>query len=79
LYALYRDGQLPPKTRILGYARSDLEDDKFHDQITGGLEEDADKGKIEGFEKINQYVRGAYDEDEAFQVRQAVCVVGATC
>jgi len=44
-----------------------LDDEKFSDQVTGGLSDDVDKGKTEEFKKINQYVRGAYDEDEAFQ------------
>jgi len=67
LYALYNDKQLPPDTRIIGYARSDLKADKFNDQISGGLGDKADKGKVEEFKKINQYVKGAYDEDSAFQ------------
>ncbi|KAK4689579.1 hypothetical protein P7C73_g536, partial [Tremellales sp. Uapishka_1] len=67
LFALYNDDQLPPKTRIIGYARSDLKEDKFFDQVTGGLGDDVDKAKLEEFKKMNQYVRGAYDKDEAFQ------------
>jgi glucose-6-phosphate 1-dehydrogenase len=70
LFALHCDDQLPPKTRILGYARSDLSEEKFHRQLTSGLGDDADKDKIEGFKKINQYVKGAYDDDAAFQVSQ---------
>jgi glucose-6-phosphate 1-dehydrogenase len=65
LFALHCDDQLPPKTRILGYARSDLSEEKFHRQLTSGLGDDADKDK-----KINQYVKGAYDDDAAFQVSQ---------
>lgn len=68
MYALYNDKQLPPDTRIIGYARSDLKADKFNDQISGGLGDKADKAKVEEFKKINQYVKGAYDEDSAFQV-----------
>jgi len=81
---------LPKKTKIIGYARSDMDEEKFMSQVAGGLEDEVsrklagrdgdgctehtflarsqDKTKVEEFKKLAKYVRGAYDEDEAFQV-----------
>lgn len=89
LFGLFKDGFLPPKTHIVGYARSDLERKDFEERLTGGLDEkevrrDAQvkrhivvltlsvashqsKDKIEEFKKISTYVKGAYDEDDAFK------------
>lgn len=66
LFALFKDGLLPKDTKIVGYARSDLSKEKFQEQLTGGLE-DEDKQQIDAFIKASKYVKGAYDEDEAFQ------------
>ncbi len=68
MFGLFCDGQLPKGTRIVGYARSDLDNDKFYTQVTGGLSDDVEKSKVEEFKKLNRYVKGAYDNDEAFQV-----------
>jgi glucose-6-phosphate 1-dehydrogenase len=46
LFGLFKDGFLPPKTHIVGYARSDLERKDFEDRLTGGL--DMDKEVCEG-------------------------------
>lgn len=68
LFALFKDGLLPKDTRIVGYARSDLSKEKFEEQLTGGLEEGKeDKAKVDAFIKASKYVKGAYDEDEAFE------------
>jgi hypothetical protein len=44
-----------------------MDNDKFMEQVAGGLEGEDEK-KVEEFKKMAKYVRGAYDEDEAFQV-----------
>ncbi|KAJ9125586.1 hypothetical protein QFC22_000548 [Naganishia vaughanmartiniae] len=67
LFGLFKDGYLPPKTHIVGYARSDLERKDFEERLTGGLDEKESKDKIEEFKKISTYVKGAYDEDDAFK------------
>ncbi|GHJ85298.1 hypothetical protein NliqN6_1700 [Naganishia liquefaciens] len=68
LFALFKHGYLPPKTHIVGYARSELDKKDFEDRLTGGLDmEKESKDKVEEFKKISTYVQGAYDEDEAFQ------------
>jgi glucose-6-phosphate 1-dehydrogenase len=67
LFQLYKLDLLPSKTKIIGYARSDMDNDKFMEQVAGGLEGENEK-KVEEFKKLAKYVRGAYDEDEAFQV-----------
>jgi glucose-6-phosphate 1-dehydrogenase len=48
-----------------------MDKEKFEGQVAGGLDEKEDKKKIEEFKKLAMYVRGAYDEDEAFQVSRA--------
>jgi len=58
LYALYNDKQLPPDTRIIGYARSDLKADKFNDQISGGLGDKADKGKVRNSRRSTNMLKG---------------------
>lgn len=40
LFGLFKDGFLPPKTHIVGYARSALETKDFEDRLTGGLDMD---------------------------------------
>ncbi|KAI5451960.1 Glucose-6-phosphate 1-dehydrogenase [Naganishia albida] len=68
LFGLFKDGFLPPKTHIVGYARSELERKDFEDRLVGGLDMDKEsKDKVEKFKKISSYVQGAYDEDDAFQ------------
>jgi hypothetical protein len=40
LFGLYKDGYLPPETKIVGYARSKIEPDEYLEKITSGIEVD---------------------------------------
>lgn len=68
LFQLFKTGHLPDvkTTRIIGYARSDMSREKFEEQVVGGLDGEDEK-KVEEFKGMATYIRGAYDEDEAFQ------------
>lgn len=69
IFALYKDGFLPKNTKVMGYARSDLDEQEFHKRVQSNLEIDSDdlKKKSEEFIKLCSYVKGKYDKDESFK------------
>ncbi|CAK9435999.1 uncharacterized protein LODBEIA_P05810 [Lodderomyces beijingensis] len=73
LFGLFREKQLSPECQIIGYARSDLGPEKFHDKISqhfkGGDDETRQK-----FLKLCTYVRGQYDTDEGYKKLDERCV-----
>ncbi len=71
LFWLFRDGLLPAKTVILGYARSDLQIHKYllTDQVLSQmkLESERDHELYKEYIERNYYLRGSYDKEEDFQ------------
>lgn len=69
LYELFKDGLLPRKTRILGYARTKMSNDEFRKRATSKfqLNGSLDEQKSKEFVKMLEYVHGSYDKDEDFQ------------
>lgn len=77
LFALYSKGLLPEKTRIYGYARSDMSKEDFAKKQTAHLKvDDKSKSKVEEFTKLSQYVRGGYDDDKDFAELEKVLSEG---
>lgn len=66
LFGLFREGELPEDTQILGYARLDLSQEAFHSKFAENLKSD-DKELINKFLGITEYFRGGYDDAESFQ------------
>ena len=63
LYYRFRDGQIPDQARIVGAARSDLNDDTFRERSLDALHKhvakaDQDKAVIERFLTLLHYARG---------------------
>ena len=62
---------LPKDTRILGYARSKMTDDEFHDKVTSYIkidEKDTESKKLlEEFKSGLTYVSGGYDGEDSFK------------
>ncbi|CAO1639260.1 unnamed protein product [Sympodiomycopsis kandeliae] len=69
LFNLFRLDLLPKNTRIIGYARTKMDQKQFHEKIQDFLkaEKDEDKKAKGDFLKLCTYTPGAYDQDEAFQ------------
>jgi glucose-6-phosphate 1-dehydrogenase len=69
LYALHVRGALHPGTEIVGFARSDLDDDALRERLTGAARryvEDLDRDAWADLVARVRYVRGDYDAPEAF-------------
>lgn len=68
LFTLFAEGLLPPQTKIFGYARSDLTEEKFHEKVTAHFDliGPRTKAKVEEFKKLCTYVKGQYTDDESF-------------
>jgi glucose-6-phosphate 1-dehydrogenase len=66
LYDLFREGLLPPRIVIIGYARSAIADDTFREtlrkHVKGGTPE-----QLESFLSLCIYRQGKYDDVEAFR------------
>lgn len=67
LFALFAKGLLPEKTKIYGYARSDMSKEDFVHKQTKHLKVDEKhKDKVKEFTDLSRYVRGSYDDDKDF-------------
>ncbi|ORX53661.1 glucose-6-phosphate dehydrogenase [Hesseltinella vesiculosa] len=66
LYRLFKNARLPVSTKIIGYARSHLEDQAFHEKVVGYLGKDEDPKTVQDFFSLCSYVSGKYDEDDSF-------------
>jgi glucose-6-phosphate 1-dehydrogenase len=68
---LYCLGFLPDDVKIVGYARTKMDQTEFHKRVTQYIKNpDGDQGiadKIEEFKKISTYVSGGYEDDESFE------------
>ncbi|KAF0512390.1 glucose-6-phosphate 1-dehydrogenase [Gigaspora margarita] len=69
LFGLYRNGFLPEGTRIIGYARSNLSLQEFHNRLFeyAKLPTDPIKEQFKEFLKICTYISGQYDKDEDYK------------
>ncbi|GFT74910.1 glucose-6-phosphate 1-dehydrogenase [Nephila pilipes] len=68
LWALYRDGLIPPKTKFVGYARSNLKIDDIKSQALPYIKVKEDqKELLDDFFKVNSYICGTYDKSDDFQ------------
>jgi glucose-6-phosphate 1-dehydrogenase len=63
LFALYSNNLLPPNTVIYGYARSEMDDAKFRQNMEPRLKGSGDKKK---FLDLLHYQHGGYDSAESF-------------
>ncbi|EEC13253.1 glucose 6-phosphate dehydrogenase, putative, partial [Ixodes scapularis] len=67
LWALFRDGLLPPKTKFVGYARSNMTVESLSEKIEPYLKvKEEEKEKFSNFLKLNTYISGKYDASEDF-------------
>jgi len=70
LFGLFKNNFLPENTQIVGYARSKLSNEEFHDRITSHIKnlKSEDKSKVSEFLKKCIYVAGQYDKDEDWKM-----------
>lgn len=64
LYFLYKNNFLPPNTKIIGYARSEMTDGQLRERLAPFLPGPPEDAK--DFLEHCLYVSGAYDTDEGF-------------
>ncbi|KAN0131482.1 Glucose-6-phosphate dehydrogenase, C-terminal domain containing protein [Lactarius tabidus] len=68
LFGLYRDGFLPDDVKIVGYARTKMDEAEFHKRATSYIKNpDEDSSKIEEFKSRSSYVSGGYEDDASFE------------
>jgi len=71
LFGLYRDGFLPDNIKIVGYARTKMDEEGFHKRSTSYIknpdESQAISSKIEEFKKLSTYVSGGYEDAPSFE------------
>lgn len=71
LFGLYRDGYLPDDVKIVGYARTKMDEAEFHKRATSYIknpdEDPRISSKIEEFKSRSSYVSGGYEDDPSFE------------
>ncbi|KAJ2255596.1 Glucose-6-phosphate 1-dehydrogenase [Coemansia sp. RSA 454] len=67
LFHLYQQGLLPKRTRIIGYARTQMDRTQFASRVTSFFKENVESPDVQGFLSVCAYVSGKYDVDEDFQ------------
>ena len=71
LFGLYRDGFLPEGVKIIGYARTKMEQVDYHKRVTQYIKnpnEDPDVvAKVDEFKDICTYISGGYEDDASFE------------
>jgi len=70
LFGLYNAGFLPNDIKIVGYARTKMDDAEYHKRITSYIKNQDQpeiKEKIDDFKKVCTYVSGGYEDDPSFQ------------
>ena len=70
LYELFMNGLLPPKTTIIGYARSAIPDAKFREALTKYIKAGTEEQK-KAFLDMCIYRNGGYDDAAAFKKARA--------
>jgi glucose-6-phosphate 1-dehydrogenase len=70
LFGLYRTGYLPKDVKIVGYARTKMDQEEFHKRVTAYIKnpDNSDEiiAKIEEFKTHCSYVPGDYEDGTAF-------------
>ncbi|KAI9448211.1 glucose-6-P dehydrogenase [Lactarius indigo] len=68
LFGLYRDGFLPNGVKIVGYARTKMDEAEFHKRSTSYIKDpdQSHASKIEEFKKLSSYVSGGYEDSASF-------------
>ena len=68
LFGLYRNNYFPENSRIVGYARTKMDEKEFHERVKSHIKTptpDYEKALTE-FLKMCTYINGQYDEDDSF-------------
>jgi glucose-6-phosphate 1-dehydrogenase len=70
LFNLYRQDFLPRDVKIVGYARTKMDEAEFHKRATSNIKNSDENqevtSKIEEFKKLSTYVAGDYEDGAAF-------------
>lgn len=70
LFGLYRQGFLPRDVKIVGYARTKMDQDEFYKRQTSYIKNPNDDPEIaksiESFKGFSSYVSGGYEDSESF-------------
>ncbi|XP_006460350.1 hypothetical protein AGABI2DRAFT_192087 [Agaricus bisporus var. bisporus H97] len=70
LFGLYHQGLLPHDVKIVGYARTKMDQEEFHKRQTSYIKNPNEEPKltksIEEFKAISTYVSGGYEDGESF-------------
>ncbi|EKM59071.1 uncharacterized protein PHACADRAFT_249261 [Phanerochaete carnosa HHB-10118-sp] len=69
LFGLFRMGFLPKGVKIVGYARTKMDNAEYLKRITSyikNVDDDEGKAKLEEFKQLSTYVSGGYEDGESF-------------
>ena len=73
LWALFRDGLMPPGTQIFGYARSKMTVAQLRERCVGTVKaREGEEAALESFWASNNYVAGSYDTQRDFEMLNQV-------
>ena len=73
LWALFRDGLMPPGTQIYGYARSKMTVAQLRERCEGTVKaKEGEEADMERFWASNHYVAGSYDTQRDFEILNQV-------
>jgi len=70
LFGLFKNGFLPKDVKIVGYARTKMDDTEYYKRITSYIKNADDeeiKTKLEEFKQLSTYISGGYEDDPSFQ------------
>ncbi|KAL1923758.1 uncharacterized protein VTP21DRAFT_8738 [Calcarisporiella thermophila] len=67
LFSLHKNGFLPKRTKIIGYARSQMDLGEYHKRVASHFK-NATGQEIDQFLSQTFYVSGKYDDDGSFEV-----------
>ncbi|KAI0303231.1 glucose-6-phosphate dehydrogenase [Russula brevipes] len=75
LFGLYINGFLPEDIKLVGYARTKMDETEFHKRATQYIKNPSDSqevsAKIEEFKKLSTYISGGYEDDESFEALES--------
>ena len=66
LFGLFSMGFLPKDVKIVGYARTKMDDTEFHKRITSYIKTD-EEDALHQFKEFTTYVSGGYEDAESFE------------
>ena len=73
LWALFRDGLMPPGTQIFGYARSKMTVPQLRERCVGTVKcKEGEEEALDRFWNSNHYVAGSYDTQRDFELLNQV-------